>query len=136
MIISGFPGIGKSHLAKSHVDVLDLDSSLFSKQEYWQVIYINVAKHFSDRGYTVVLSSHKLVRDQLNQREIPYWLIYPNRELKTEYLKRYADRGNTLAFLDLLNANWDNFIIEMEQDPSQLKVELKANQYLSQVIHL
>ena len=54
MIICGFPGVGKSTLAKFS-NWVDLESTPFEKD--W-VRYAKVAKHMSDNGYNVMVSTH------------------------------------------------------------------------------
>jgi len=61
-------------------------------------------------------------------------LIYPEKDLKDEYLQRYKDRGNNDAFVDLLDKNWDNCMDEMDNQDASYKIRLKSGQYMSDVI--
>jgi hypothetical protein len=61
-------------------------------------------------------------------------LVYPNREIKDEYIQRYKDRGNNDAFVDLLDKNWDNWMDEMDSQEGCSKVKLGSGQYLADVI--
>jgi hypothetical protein len=79
------------------------------------------------------------VRDALLKKGIPFVLVYPNREIKDEYIQRYKDRGNNDAFVDLLEKNWDNWMDEMDQmeapqGQTLYKVKLGSGQYLADVI--
>jgi len=40
--------------------------------------------------------------------------LYPDRDKKEVYIKKYKDRGNLEAFIKLLNENWDAWIRECE----------------------
>ena len=82
LIISGFAGIGKSHLARNG-KIVDLESTPFNKQ--WE-LYANVAIHMSNNGYDVAISSHKELREELLKREVNYLFVKPHVELKEEYL--------------------------------------------------
>ena len=53
-------------------------------------------------------------------RWIPYTLIYPEKNLKDEYEKRYRNRGNTEDFLDIFIGQWEFRIEELEQKTSPL----------------
>ena len=55
MIICGFPGTGKSMMAKFS-QWIDLESTPFERD--WER-YAKVAKHMSDNGYTVMVSTHE-----------------------------------------------------------------------------
>jgi hypothetical protein len=61
-------------------------------------------------------------------------LVYPERDIKDEYIQRYKDRGNNDAFVDLLNKNWDNWMDEMDDQEGCQKVTLSSGQYLADVI--
>ena len=82
----------------------------------------------------ILVSSHKDVRDALLKKGIPYVLVYPNREIKDEYIQRYKDRGNNDAFVELLDKNWDIWMDEMEEQKGCYKVKLDSGQYLTDVI--
>lgn len=69
----------------------------------------------------------------LEADRIPYTLIYPEKNLKDEYEKRYRSRGNTEKFLDIFIGQWEFRIEELEQKNSPLAkhVILKENSYIT-----
>ena len=73
----------------------------------------------------------------LEADRIPYTLIYPEKNLKDEYEKRYRNRGNTEDFLDIFIGQWEFRIEELEQKTSPLAkhIVLREEQYLSDVIN-
>lgn len=117
MIICGFPGTGKSTMAKFSRWV-DLESTPFKKN--W-LLYAEVAKHMSDNGYTVMISTHKEVLDALEQIEARYTVVIPPTTDKSTYLMRYAMRGNTDEFIGLLDKNWDGWLYAILEKPTVLK---------------
>jgi hypothetical protein len=67
--------------------------------------------------------------------KIPYVLCYPDKSLKSEYLMRFIERGNTECFIEIFIGRWGNFINSFENDISALKhIVLKSGQYLSDVV--
>lgn len=96
MIIIGYPGIGKSTLARRNKDYIDLESSCFfinnKRPEDWQVIYCKVAEDLSRQGKVVFVSSHKEVVDELLTTSEKVLAIYPDPKLKDEWIKRLKDR--------------------------------------------
>lgn len=127
-IICGFAGIGKSTLMKMS-DWVDLESTPFAKN--WD-IYSDVAIHMAKNGHRVMLSCHKELRDILLEKGADFEVIIPRIEDKKEYLRRYAERGNTEQFIKLFEDKWEDFINEILADSDKMNVVvLGKNEYLS-----
>ena len=106
MIICGFPGIGKSTLAKSS-NWVDLESTPFEKD--W-IRYAKVAKHMNDNGYNVMVSTHFQLLEQFEQMEVKYTVIIPSFTDVSIYKDRYIKRGNNIDFITQIEKNWDKWI--------------------------
>ena len=135
-VYSAFPGVGKTtYFNTTDKNVLDSDSSKFDKK-YFPTNYIeHIERNIQDPKVDMLLvSSHKDVRDALLNKGIPYVLVYPDRNIKDEYIQRYKDRGNNDAFVDLLNKNWDNWMDEMDNQEGCEKITLGPGQYLTDVL--
>lgn len=119
MIICGFPSTGKSMMAKVS-NWVDLESTPFSKRNAW-LLYAEVAKHMSDSGYNVMVSTHREMLDALEQIETHYTVIVPPISDKKTYIGRYCGRKNSREFIDKLSSNWDRWISEIIDNSSVLK---------------
>lgn len=106
MIICGFPGVGKSTLAKFS-NWIDLESTPFEKD--W-IRYAKVAKHMNDNGYNVMVSTHPQLLEQFEQMEVRYTVVIPSISDLKIYLNRYNKRGNDESFIALLEKEWDNWL--------------------------
>jgi Ran GTPase-activating protein (RanGAP) involved in mRNA processing and transport len=137
LVVSAFPGCGKSHLFrnKGEKKILDSDSSTFDKSQFPQN-YIEHIKFNIGEVDIILVSSHKEVRDALVNEGIDFTLVYPRKDIKDEYIQRYIDRGNDGKFVELLKQNWDNWTDELENQEGCEKIELESGQYLSNVIEL
>lgn len=98
MIVIGFQGIGKSSLARTANNVIDLESGCFWNGNYrpddWYVYYCNVAIDLSSQGNTVFTSSHQVVRDylaSLPKNEL-IAVCYPSLKLKDEWIEKLRIR--------------------------------------------
>lgn len=113
------------------VPVFDSDSSLFDK-EYFPGNYIEHIKEVLSNYPNVVImvSSHDNVRKAMAEAGIPYTLVYPQRELKGEYLERYEGRGSPEAFVNMMDNKWNDFIDSSESDPTQDRIVLSEGEYL------
>ena len=53
----------------------------------------------------IFVSSHDVVRQALKDNNMFYYLVYPCRCIKDEYLQRYKDRGNNNSFIEFIDRN-------------------------------
>jgi len=144
-LISGFPGIGKSHFFRvmqkdGSKKVLDSDSTNFSwiekgvRNPDFPNNYINHIKNNMDKADIILISSHDVVRNALVQNKIPFILVYPDRNIKEEYIARYRQRGSDEKFVKLLEDNWDKFIDDCEKQKGCKHVIIHSGEYLSDKI--
>ena len=101
MIIIGYQGIGKSTLAGKN-GCIDLESGNFwfydeeTKQKMrhsnWYIPYCQIANHLSEQGYTVFVSSHEVVRNELKKSDQRVIVVCPDLHLKDEWIKKLEDR--------------------------------------------
>lgn len=95
MIVVGYQGIGKSSTA-GHCKYIDLESGNFwvdgKRDPDWYKIYVNIAEHLSQQGFTVFVSSHAAVREELKRVKEKVVVIYPSLYLRDEWITRLYDR--------------------------------------------
>lgn len=139
-IISAFPACGKSYLFKnSGYKIADSDSSLFSwespgvRHKDFPNNYMAHINSILEKNDYVFVSSHKVVRDALVAQGFTFTLVYPDISLKDEWLERCRNRGNDEGFINMLDTNWEKFILEIEAETGYNKVKLQSQQYLSDV---
>jgi coenzyme F420-reducing hydrogenase alpha subunit len=131
VLISAFPGTGKSHFFKNSKNlVLDSDSSKFDKK-YFPNNYIDHIKNNIYKVDYILISSHKDVREALVKNKLDFILVYPRKELKDEYLERYKKRGSNENFINLLDKNWNEWIDQLENQSCKSKIVLNSNEYIS-----
>jgi hypothetical protein len=139
ILVSAFPGTGKSHYCNVDVDhmpgnwAIDSDSSKFDKRNF-PANYIEHIKSNIGKVKIIFISSHKDVRDALVTNALPFTLVYPNAELKDEYLERYKQRGSSQAFIDLISKNWDAWLEELRNQKGCKHIELQSCQFISNLL--
>lgn len=131
MIIIGYQGIGKSTLSKNSLKYVDLESGNFfvdgHRDDNWYKAYVQIAKHLSEQGYTVFVSSHKVVRDALADIGVPVGACFPIIDLKDAWIdklqKRYDSSNLDKDHRALMNAKdrYEDNIREIEKDCDKYK---------------
>lgn len=92
----------------------------------------NYIQHIKDRINTedvIFVSSHKVVRDALKEAGIEYYLVFPNFDLKEEWMERFKKRGSSEQFIKLISDNWETFINEMMEETFPKKIILGPDTY-------
>ena len=145
-IISAFPACGKTYVYENFKDkvILDSDSSKFS----WVIVgdqkvrnpdfpqnYINHIKENIGKADYILVSTHEDVRQALEDSRIDFYLVYPARQLKEEWIGRCFLRGSSEQFCQLIADNWDTWIDQLNEDSKKHKsLQLRSGEHLSDVI--
>ena len=130
MIVVGYQGVGKSTLAGRDNKFIDLESGNFwvdgKRAEDWYKPYCKIAEHLSQQGYIVFVSSHEVVRKQLEDTKETIVVVYPSLKLKNEWLtkleERYDRSGLEKDYKALMNAEYkyEENIKELSKSPFNL----------------
>lgn len=146
-VISAFPACGKSYCFENHQEefsMLDSDSSQFSwikdedgnntkeRNPDFPQNYIDHIKKNIGKVDVIFVSSHDVVRKALVDNGIRTIIVYPNKDLKSEWIRRFKERGNNEAFINFISDNWEKFISDIEnEDNGFIKERLnEENSYL------
>lgn len=154
LVISGFPGVGKTTLER-YERIVDLESSGFHwswvpgnpfgeeqpappevrLNPAWPKNYIDKIDKLSKEDYQkiILVSTHPEVLAGLEERRIPHLIVLPTKDLKNEYMIRYLRRGSDWAFLKTMYVRFDEFIDKLEKNHAP-KIYLARGQYLQDVL--
>lgn len=110
MIIIGYQGIGKSTLAGKN-NCIDLESGNFwvdgKRADDWYIPYCQIANHLSEQGYTVFVSSHEVVRNELKKSDQKVFVVCPALYLRDLWIAKLEDRYNRTGLVKDFKA-WKN----------------------------
>ena len=111
IIISGFPGIGKSKLfeVSNKAHLTDSDSSKFEKKNFPQN-YIEHIKKMIPKKFIILTSSHIEVRNAMLDEKLNFIYVIPSIDRKEEFIENYKKRGNTKEFIENVNVNWERWL--------------------------
>lgn len=148
MVVSAFPACGKSWIYSSPTKrvILDSDSSEFSwiKNDKGEKVRnpefpANYIKHIKDNigsADIIFVSSHLAVRQAMTDAGINYVTVYPEADMKEEWIGRCFCRGNDMAFINFINSSWDTFMKDIVNEPYGDKLyRLGHKEYLSSILN-
>jgi hypothetical protein len=146
-IFCAFPGTGKTHFTRHYTGeglVLDSDSTNYSwlnthanervRNPDFPANYIRHISTCVGAAAIILVSSHPKVKTGLLDAGLDFTLVYPKRDLKSEYMGRYERRGSPPRFLEYMDENWDILISRDEAQQGCPKIIMESGQYLSDVL--
>lgn len=139
-IVVGYQGVGKSTLAFHNRNVIDLESSNFfvdgKRDEKWYIPYCNIARSLARQGCIVCVSSHEVVRKELERKPADRQVIvYPALELKDAWIKslqyRYKQTESEKDFKALKNAEqyYEQNITDLVNQSGFDHIEITSTDY-------
>lgn len=147
-IVFGYPGIGKSSIARLDKNYVDLESSVFKvdgeRDPNWFKVYVNMALHIADQNRIVLMSTHPWTRDYLYDKyeediglknDIPAMIVYPDISLKEDWIYKCSSRyeeepsPKNLTALKKVENDFEKDIIGLESDNRFMHLVLKNISY-------
>lgn len=139
-IVVGYQGVGKTTASYHNVNIIDLESSNFfvdgRRDDKWYIPYCNIARSLARQGYTVCVSSHEVVRKELERKPAEYQIIiYPALELKDVWIRslrhRYEQTESDKDFKALKNAEkyYEQNITDLANQAGFKHLEIKSMDY-------
>lgn len=135
-IICGFPGIGKTTFYENNkhkLKIKDLDYCLYPLYSSSEDKINFIKQNYSNYDYILVSCRHDLICG-LNIKNIEYLLVIPDHAIKTEYIKRYSERGSHKDFINDLYNNFKLYIDLAVENSKSKTIILKSGQYLEDVL--
>jgi hypothetical protein len=126
LVLSCFPGLGKTYAFEHFSDEFSISDSDSSKFHYiengvvhheWPWRYLDHIEERIPNFDFVFVSTHEEVRRGLIKRGIEYLLVLPPLDAKQTFIDRYKARGSSKQFIELLSSKWNEWVsCEPEQD--------------------
>jgi len=108
--------------------------------EFWQYKsqkqYIQDVKAQLGKVDFVFLSTEVEGLQLLHNEGLEIFLVYPQKNLRNEYLDRYIERDNPYDFIGTMMKFWDTTIEKLQEQKYCKQFVLEKNQYLSDILHL
>ena len=137
IIYSAFCGTGKSYLCKKYPDrykELECWNYEYKKDGKFPANYIDDIKKQIGNVQYLFISTNPVVLKQLHKEGIEIVLVYPDKSLKEEYMKRYCTRNDAYDFIGVMYKHWDDWLTELKEQNCCKRIILKSGQYLQDVL--
>lgn len=122
-------------IKNKNINCIDFDTCYFKKIDNWINIYVECVLALKEKYDYVLITTYGEILNELNKRNIEYYLVYPKRELKEEYRNRAIKRGSDKDFIEGFFSRWDTHIDDCIKNKNKNKIVLNENEYLSDVIY-
>lgn len=155
MIISAFPGCGKTYIFKNQeklgYKIIDSDSSKFKKDNGWEKEYVDYISSNIGKYDFIFISQHEEVLKELKDRNIQFIVVAPKNDetlskkerqlIKQQWFGRFILRDNShirnlevwIKKLDENYDEWTSYKHLTQYEPS-LCILLNQDEYLSDKI--
>ena len=136
VIVCGFFGVGKSSVTKYRPDVkfIDLDAKFFVKQPGWEKMYVECALALTNEYDIVCLKSSDKVMNLLDRLGKKYYLVYPNRYAKRDFMERAIKNTYSREWIENFFSRWESYLDEIDQQENANKIVLQSGEYLSDIV--
>lgn len=149
-VISVFSCLGKTYVGNNYDNILDLEASdykwIYNDKKLAKNVekrkgvtdrilnpeypgnYLKVIHSNLDKYDVILITPEKMIRDILRQREIDYFVLYPqNPEF---VMKRAIKRGNNMHFANSLKTSY----LKWYPSESENVLILKEDEYLEDIL--
>ncbi|KKN04008.1 hypothetical protein LCGC14_1101990 [marine sediment metagenome] len=135
MVISAFCGTGKSYLCEQSFDLkyIEFECWKYDQSEFPSNYVTDVLSRIGEVDI-IFVSTNPMSLNLLIKSGVKVILIYPELQLKDEYLSRYINRCSSYDFIKTLSTYWEIWIRESMANKSCQHVVLTQGQYISDVL--
>lgn len=106
----------------------------FSKSNRVGKIYVDCAMALTYDYEIVCIKSSDKCMHLLNQLGQKYYLVYPNRIAKRDFMERAIKNHYPREFITEFFSNWERYIEEIEDEDCPNKIVLQSGEYLSDIV--
>jgi len=133
VLCASFCGTGKTFICEnSHIKAVEVEYWKYKGQE--KEFLQDIKKHIGVVDI-ILLQTDAESLNILHDEGLDIILIYPQKNLRNEYLDRYIERDNPYDFIGSMMKYWDKTIDELSNRKYCKQFVLEKNQYISDVIH-
>jgi guanylate kinase len=133
-LYAAFCGTGKTYICnKTNIKAIEIEYWKYKDNNLYKEYIQDIKKYFGTVDYIFISTDPEGLK-LLNNEGYEITLIYPQNELRNEYLDRYIERDSPYDFIGTFMKNWNTWINELKEIHYCNHIILKTGQYLKDVI--
>jgi len=134
ILCAAFCGTGKSYLCKQRgFNAIEVEYWKYKEQGLQKEYIEDIKKHFGIVDY-IFISTEPEGLKLLHNEGFNTLLVYPENELRNEYLDRYIERDSPHDFIGAFMKFWNIWIDELKKQKHCKHIVLKSGEYLQDVL--
>jgi hypothetical protein len=134
ILYAAFPGTGKTYICNNtNIKAIEIEYWKYKEKGLFKEYVSDVKKHFNNVDY-IFLSTDPEGLKLLHNEGFEITLVYPDNNLRNEYLDRYIDRDSPYDFIGTFMKHWNLWIDELKTINYCKHIILKNRQYLNDIL--
>jgi hypothetical protein len=134
VVCAAFCGTGKTFICgKTDIKAIEIEYWKYKEKGLQKEYVEDVRKHFGEVEY-IFIATDPSGLELLHNEGFNIVLVYPEDELRNEYLDRYIERDSPYDFIGVFMKFWKPWINELKQLTYCKHVVLKKGEYLQDVL--
>ena len=134
-LCAAFCGCGKTYVCeKTNTKSIEIEYWKY-KDKGLQKEYLEDIKNQLGKVDYIFLSTEPEGLKLLHKEGYDIILVYPEKELRNEYLDRYIERDSPYEFIGAFMKYWNPWIEELTKQKYCQHIVLKKGEYLGDVLH-
>jgi hypothetical protein len=134
VLCAAFPGSGKTYICEqSGGNSIEIEYWKYKDNESNKDYIEDIKKHIGKVDY-IFISTDPDGLKLIYKEGFDILLVYPENELRNEYLDRYIKRGSPYDFIGAFMKYWDTWINELKEQSYCKHIILKSGEYLQNVL--
>lgn len=133
-IYAAFCGSGKTYICeKTNVNAVEVEFWKYKDRYLFYEYVEDIKKHFGNVDYIFIATEPEGLK-LLHKEGFPITLIYPEIELRNEYLDRYINRDSPHEFIGAFMKYWNPWINELKEQTYCNHIILRKGEFLKDIL--
>jgi hypothetical protein len=133
VLCAAFCGTGKTYICENtDINAIEIEYWKYKDKGLQKEYIEDIKKYFGKVDYIFIATDPEGLK-LLNNEGFNITLVYPQNELRNEYLDKYIKRDDSYDFIGVFMKNWDLWLNELKEQTYCKHVILKKGEFLQDI---